>query len=298
MSAYPSFQGTVTELITPFTADGAVDYDLLRGEAACQVRAGVAGLFTNGLASEALSMNAEEQIEATRVAAEAAAGKIPVMGNIVSNSLYGARKMLAAYEKTGAAAVCFQPPSVYACSQKALFAFLDTLCKATSLPVGLYNAPQTGNTLSPDAVASLFRENPNLRYYKESTIDFVHIQNTMRLIGKDRDMQFLNGSDATTFSVMQLGGKGVVSLISAVFPKAILALTDAMLAGEIDKARDAQNRILQIRDALKSGPFVAGYKYASQLAGVPLGVMRKPLADLADAEKETIKTNLAKLGLI
>ena len=68
--------------------------------------------------------------------------------------------------------------------------------------------------------------------------------------------------------------------------------------GDFEKARKAQDRILMIREALKTGPFVAGYKYASELINVPLGYMRKPLAELNEQEKEKIKTNLKNLNLI
>ena len=298
MSKYVSFKGAVTELITPFTAAGEVDYDMLRGEVEYQIKAGIAALFTNGLASEALSLTTDELIETTRVVVEAAKGRVPVMGNIACNTFMDGLKVLRGYEAAGVDAISIEQPCVYGFTQPALIEYFGDLCKATKLPVCIYNAPQTNNTLAPATVAKLFHENENLYYYKESTIDFVHIQNTMRLIGHDREMEFLNGSDATTYPVMLLGGKGVVSLISAVFPEPIIKLCNLMLEGKTQEARDQQDYVLQIREALKCGPFVAGYKYASSLIGVPLGSLRKPLAELSDADKDKIRANLTKLGLI
>ncbi len=298
MEQKKDFRGVVTELITPFKEDGSVDYELLKGEVEYQIKSGILGLFTNGLASEALSLTTDELIETTKVVVQASEGRAVVMGNIACQTLPEAMKVLKGYEEAGVDAICIEQPCVYAIPQSALVEYFVSLAESTKLPVGIYNAPQTGNTLTPNSVAEIFSRASNVKYYKESTIDFVHIQNTMRLIGDEREIEFMNGSDATTFSVMQLGGVGVVSLISAVFPKEIKALTDAMEEGDEKKARKAQDRILMIREALKTGPFVAGYKYASSLIGVPLGYMRKPLAELNENEKDKIKANLEKLGLI
>jgi 4-hydroxy-tetrahydrodipicolinate synthase len=285
-------------LITPFKENGDVDYGLLKNEVEYQINEGIAGLFTNGLASESLSLDADELVQTTKTVINATNGRVHVMANIASNSLPEAKKILKGYEESGVSAVCIQPPCVYTCSQLSLYKYFDDLAKSTKLPVGVYNAPQSGNTLSPETVANIFHENNNVHYYKESTLDFVHIQNTIRSIGSDWDIDFLNGSDATTLSVMQLGGKGVISLISVLFPKTVQAICDAVFAGDMKRAWDAQNFVLQIRDALKTGPFVAGYKYAAGLIGVPLGFMRKPLGELSSSEKDKIKENLIKLQLV
>jgi 4-hydroxy-tetrahydrodipicolinate synthase len=296
MQKYPSFAGVVTELLTPFKQDGSIDFEALKVETEFQIKSGVNGLFTNGLASESLSLTSQEQVEITKFIAQTAAGKIPVMGNIAASALIEAKKILADYENAGADAICFQAPSVYSIPQNDLLAYFNELAASTRKPVGLYNAPQTGNVASPDTVSKFFNQNKNAVYYKESTIDFIHIQNTMRQINKE--IEFLNGTDATTLSLMQIGGKGVVSLISSVFPQPVIELVTAAQKGDYKKAREAQNFVLNIREALKIGPFDAGYKYVSGILGRPLGYMRKPLAELNDSEKEKIKSAIISLGLM
>ena len=85
MNVKPSFAGVVTEIITPFGENGELDEALLREEVEQQVKSGVQGLFTNGLASECLSMTMEEKKEATRIVCSQTKGRIPVMSNITGN---------------------------------------------------------------------------------------------------------------------------------------------------------------------------------------------------------------------
>ena len=295
---FPTFRGAVPEVITPFHADGSIAYDLLQGEIEHCLHGEVGAIFTNGLASEVLSLSPQEQIDVTAAVVKYVGGKVPVMGNIGCNTLEDGIFVLNGYEKAGVDAISIEQPCVYKLSSEGLLEYFRALISATKLPVCIYNAPQTNNTLSPDAVAALFHEFEHVYYYKESTIDFIHIQNTLRKIGHDRPMELLGGSDATSYLLMLLGSPGTISIISTVFPKPVKEMCDAYFAGDIKRSRDLQDFILDIRETLKIGPFVAGYKYASGLVGVPLGSMRKPLAELNDAEKAKIKEKLTALGLI
>lgn len=295
---FPTFRGAVPEVITPFHPDGSIAYELLQGEMEHCLRGGVGAIFTNGLASEVLSLSPQEQIDVTAAVVKYVGGRVPVMGNVGCNTLEDGLSVVWGYEAAGVDAISIEQPCVYKLPEEGLLNYFRTLISATKLPVCIYNAPQTGNTLSPGAVASLFHEFEQVHYYKESTIDFIHIQNTLRRIGHDRPMELLGGSDATSWLLMLLGSPGTISIISTVFPKPVKDMCDAYFAGDVERARDLQDFILDIRDTLKTGPFVAGYKYASTLAGVPLGSMRKPLAELSEADKGKIKEKLTKLGLI
>jgi len=297
VKAYKSFQGAVSEIITPFT-NQKLDEDLLEREVDFQIQSGIAGLFANGLASEGLLMSLEERIRVAKIVVDKVSGVIPVMANITAQNTQEGVWLAEQYANLGADALCITQPMVYGFTQPALYEHFSAILCATDLPVCIYNAPQSGNILAPQTVAKLFLEHGNAHYYKESTIDIVHIQNTMRLIGDGADYQFLSGSDASTLAILQLGGKGIISLISAVFPKPIIDLCDAWFSGDKELAKQRQFAVLAIRDALKTGPFMAGYKYAAELAGVPMGSVRAPLANLSDAEKEKIKKSLQTLQLI
>ncbi len=293
-----SFKGAVTEILTPFTPSGSLDTKLLQEEVEYQLEEGIRGLFVNGLASEGLLMNLEDRVKVADITVRSVNGKIPVMASITYNSIQEAIELLKHYEDVGVDAITITQPMVYPYSQDSLYLFFTKVAAVTKLPIYIFNAPQSSNVLSPNLVARLFKEIPNIQGYKDSTQDIIHLQNLIRLLDKDHQYEIMAGSDATILTTLQLGGAGVVSLISTVFPKPIIDICDAYFSGDIEKAKELQFKILRIRDVLKIGPFMAGYKYAATLIGHPMGVVKEPLVDLNEQERAKIKEGLTKEGLL
>lgn len=292
------FRGACTELITPFDVSGAINYKLLVNEIDNQLEAGISALFVNGLAGEALLTTREEQIDMTKTTVKRVNGRVPVISNIVSNVPANALELLNEFEKAGVDAICITQPMSYEYTGEAIYKFFSDIATVTKLPVYIYNAPQSGNIISPAIVAKLVNEHDNIVGYKDSTQDIVHLQTVMKLIKKEKSFECVSGSDATIFPTLAIGGTGIISLISAVFPKPVIDVCDAYFRGEIEKSFAYQKYVLDIRTALKTAPMVAGYKYASELIGKPLGEVRGPLSNATEAQKKSIKENLIKLGLI
>lgn len=292
------FRGATTELMTPHSDNLIIDYDGLTQEVEFQVKSNIAGLFVNGLASECLFMNLEDQKSLLKAVVKAANGRTPVLANIFVSERASALELLESYEYDGADAICITQPSIYPYTESALYEHFTAIIKKARLPVYIYNSPQTSNTLSPALVARLINENENVKGYKESTQDLIHVQTIMKNVKRD-GIEYISGSDGTILPLMQVGGCGIISLISVVFPKPIIDLCDAVFANEKQRAIECQHKVLTIRDILKSAPFLAGYKYAADLVGAyPGGKLRPPLQDANDKQRQFIKEGLEKLGLI
>lgn len=283
------FHGPASEVITPFTQDGKIDFDLLEGEIEFLIKNGITGVFVNGLASEALMFSTERRLEAVETAVKVSAGRIPVVGNLLYNSVDMAVECMRGYEKAGCDAVIITPPTIYKYTEEGLFEYFKKIAQNTDLPVYLYNAPETGNKVSPEVIARLFAEVPNMRGYKDSTQDIIHQQTVLRLIGKERHFELMAGSDAQIVPTYMLGGVGVFSLITCVFPKLIVDICKASEDGDWEKAKELQEKILRVRQALKVGPFMAAYKYVGTLVNVPLGRMKAPLSEVGENDKKKIK---------
>jgi dihydrodipicolinate synthase/N-acetylneuraminate lyase len=291
-------KGAVTELVATFDKNEKLDLGMFENEVDFQLEAGIKGLFTGGLASESLYTTQEERAAMTRVTVKKAKGKVPVIGNIVELRPSDAHALLKAYEDAGVDAVCVTQPYVIGYTQDTLCKYFSDLAESTKLPVYVYNAPQTSNTLTPGTVTKIANNNENVVGYKDSTQDIIHLQSVQAGIKAGKHWECVSGSDATIFPTLAVGGCGIISLISAVFPKPIIDICEIYFSGDIEGAFEKQKEILEIRTALKGAPFLAGYKYASSLIGLPLGIVRAPLSDASDAEKAKIKENLTRLGLI
>ena len=189
------FHGPASEVITPFTEDGKIDFDLLAGEMEFLIKNGITGVFVNGLASEALMFSTEQRVQTAKTAVKVSKGRIPVVGNILYNSVDLAIECLRGYEEAGCDAVIMTPPTIYKYTTEGLFTYFKEIAESTQLPVYLYNAPETGNKVSPEVIARLFKEVPNMKGYKDSTQDIIHQQTVLRLIRKERHFELMAGSD-------------------------------------------------------------------------------------------------------
>ncbi|MDR2908948.1 MAG: dihydrodipicolinate synthase family protein [Oscillospiraceae bacterium] len=298
MCEKPLFQGAASEVITPFTEGGDIDFELLAAEVDYLVERGITGLFVNGLASEALMFSQGDRAAVLKKCVEIAAGRIPVSANIICNSVDMATEYLREYESCGCDAVVVTPPLVYKYTEEGLFRYFDGIAGATRLPVYLYNAPETGNKLSPELIARLVAARSNLRGYKDSTQDIIHQQTVLGLIEKDRHFELLAGSDAQILTTCMLGGVGVFSLLTCVFPNLIVGICRAIAERDWESAKDLQQKILLVRQAMKIGPFMAAYKYVGKLTGHSFGSMRYPLSELSEKEKQAVTARLEELCML
>ena len=292
------FYGAASEVITPFANDGSVAYDLLEQEIQFMIDHGVTGFFVNGLASEALVLTKEERKKCAKVVYEACKGRVPVMGNIIANSVEDGVESAHTYAKIGYDAIIITPPPIYKYTQDGIFEFFDSIASSTELPCYIYNAPETGNKLSPAMIAKLFEKNERFMGYKDSTQSIIEQQTLIGLIGEERHFELLAGSDAQIVTTAMLGGAGGISLITVVFPDLIVECCEACEKGEWEKAIELQQKILKVREALKCVPFMAAYKYVSGRLGRPLGGMRKPMAYVSEKDCEIIEGKLKALGLL
>ena len=292
------FHGAASEVITPFTSEGVIDFELLGEEIEYLIKNQVTGVFVNGLASEALMLSTDQRVEVVKTAVRVAGGRIPVVGNLLYNSVDLAVDCVRQYEACGCDAIIITPPLIYKYTEDGLYHFFADIARETKQPVYLYNAPETGNKISPEIIGRLFAEVDNMRGYKDSTQDIIHQQTVLRLIGKDRHFELMAGSDAQILTTSMLGGVGVFSLLTCIFPKLIVDICTTIEEGDWETAKDMQEKILRVRQAMKIGPFMAAYKYVGGLVGAPLGKMKAPLSEVSEMDKKKIVEILKEQGML
>jgi len=292
------FSGGITELIAPMDKNEEIDYGMFVEQIQFQLKAGIKGIFLSGL-TECMVTSLEEQEEMIRVTVKEVNGAVPVMGNICINRPKDALRMIQKIEDHGVDAICITQPYIFTYGEDSMYDYYTQLIRASKKPVYIYNAPQTNNIMSPALVNRLIRENDNVRGYKDSLIDMIHLQNVMSGVEKDRHLEVLAGSDVSTYELMTLGGCGVISWVSVIFPKLIIDMCNAYLSGDPVGAREMMFRVNDIRNAVRLAPMDTGYRAVGEMVGVPLGQARRPMIPSATPEqKAKVIKRLKEIGML
>lgn len=292
------FRGAITELIAPLNAHEEIDYYLLKQQIHRQLELGIHGLFLSGL-TECMVTSLQEQIDMLRFCVKEVNGAVPVMGSICTNRPSDARHMISAFEDAGADAISIVNPHTFTYEKSEVYDYFSELISAAKLPVYIYNAPQTNNILSPDLVHRLVAENKNVLGYKDSLQNIMHLQEVMMGIDPARHFEVLAGSDASIYATLTMGGCGVISWVTVLFPQLVQELCDAYFAGDVILAREKQFQVNRVRSALKLAPMDTGYRYISELLGVSIGQARRPMNPQATEEqKAMVLARLKELGMM
>lgn len=235
-------EGAWTALVTPFRPDGQVDWPGYRRNLAFQVSQGITGLLPVGTTGESPTLDWAEHNDVIDRAIEAARGTCRVIAGTGSNATSEAISATAHAANSGADAVLlvdcyYNGPSSLELRREYHGVIAS---KFPSLTVVPYVIPgRTGCALSPEDLALLADEYPNVTAVKEATGDLERMAHTRRLVGGTFDI--LSGDDDMTFRMMTdpaIRGSGVISVVTNVAPRAVEELTRSILAGKRDRAEE------------------------------------------------------------
>lgn len=291
-------EGTITALVTPFIGQ-QLDEEGLVQNIHHQIAAGVSGILVLGTTGEAATLSHEEQERVISLAVREAKGKVDVW---VGTGSYCTRQ---AIEKTqrakelGADGVLVVTPYYNKPSQEGVFRHYEALTAAVEIPVMLYNIPgRCGINIEPTTLLRIAGL-PNIVGVKEST---GNIQQTSEIIlamaGKYPDFKVFSGDDALILPMMALGAVGIVSVVSNLIPEQIVALSNALLQGDLQRAREIHFRLLPfIKVAfIESNP--VPIKSAMELCGLPAGGCRLPLYKMEVENLSKLRQQLVEMQLI
>nr|WP_175612193.1 4-hydroxy-tetrahydrodipicolinate synthase [Leptospira santarosai] len=228
------FQGVYTAIITPFK-DDKIDYDSYNKLLEKQIKAGVNGVVPCGTTGESPTLSHTEHAELIRETVKAVGGKIQVVAGTGSNSTREAIELTEAACKDGVDGILSVNPYYNKPTQEGLFQHFRAIAEHSSVPVMLYNIPgRTSVNLLPETVLRL-SEVKRIRSMKEATGDLGQMGKLISLVGNK--MTVLSGDDNLTLPLLAIGGAGVVSVVSNLFPKAMVQMNENFRDGKISEAR-------------------------------------------------------------
>lgn len=290
----PLFKGVITALITPLR-DGNVDEAAFVKLLERQIAAGVDGVVPMGTTGESATLHPEEHRRVVELAVATAAGRIRVIAGAGSSATDKAIEMVAHAKAVGADGALVVAPYYNRPSQTGMTAHFRAIADAVQLPVLLYNVPgRTGSDIANETVAAL-AEHPNIVGIKDATGDMGRIAWMRATLPEG--FAYLSGDDASWLGYAASGGHGVISVTSNVAPEAMVALQQALTAGDLATARSWQDRLIGLHRALFLDSSPSPAKYALSRLGLCGEEVRLPLAPTDAAVRPAIDRAMVAAGL-
>ena len=287
------FARSYVALVTPFQADGSVDFGRLRELVNWHLAQGTDGIVALGTTGESSTMSHEEDDEVARCIIETVNGKIPVIVGAGSNCTQTQLEKSRKYHDLGADGLLLITPYYNKANDEGMYRHFATVADAVDTPVILYNVPgRTGCAISPACCARLAKH-PNIAGIKEASGNISYTAKIARLLSDDFCM--FSGNDDMIVPVMSLGGCGVISVWANICPRECHDLVAAFAAGDVATARDIQLKHLELINALFCEVNPIPVKEAMNQLGMNVGGYRLPLCEISDAGRETVRRALEVL---
>ena len=289
-------QGSIVALITPFHADGTVNFERLGEILDWHVAQGTDGILVLGTTGESSTMSHEEDDEVCRYVVNRVAKRIPVWAGSGSNSTQTMLEKSKSFEKIGVDGLLLITPYYNKTNEEGMYLHFKTVADAVSIPCILYNVPgRTGCAISENNVCRLAKH-PNIVGIKEASGDIGYAARIARYLSDDFVMY--SGNDDMILSMMSLGCSGVISVLANVLPKETHEMIFDYLNGEPEKTRAAQLKYLELVNALFAEVNPIPVKEALNMMGMEVGGYRLPLTAPSAATKERLQKAMKEAGLL
>lgn len=288
------FAGVSVALTTPFKGD-LVDYDLLKKQVEYQIEAGVNCLVPVGTTGESPTLSHDEHERVISAVIETVAGRAKVMPGTGSNSTHEALKLTRWAEKEGADAALVVAPYYNKPTQEGFYQHYKVLAEDAGIPICVYNIPgRTGKNIEPETIARL-AELEQIKLVKEATGSLDQASQILEMT----DLTLLSGDDSLTLPLMSIGGEGIISVVSNIVPKDMLALVAAAAAGDYSEAQKWHFKLFTLcREMLGLSTNPIPLKCAMKMLGRDSGEMRLPMTPLSETGEKRLAQVLTDYGLL
>jgi len=289
-------EGIWTPIPTPLTKNGRVDTDATRRLVDFHIGAGIDGLLPLGTSGEFALLSREERKALVGAVVDQADGRVPVVAGVSDPSIESVVQLSSDSKEAGADAVIATPPYYFTTTDEGHYHHFKTISEAIDLPLMIYNIPEwTHSFVTPETVQRLAEEKLVVGM-KYTEYNFLNLLRFLKTSGGK--IAIFAGSDAMAYSNLEFGGSGAIIGSANVAPKVASKIFDDYKKGDLEGAREAQERLLPIIMALSVGKYPAALKEAMNLIGMPVGPLKEPLQSLSIAEKRIVAGLLKSGGFL
>lgn len=290
-----TFRGSMVALVTPFHADGSIDWDALDVLIQRQIEGGTQALISCGTTGEAATMTSEEQKQVIAFTVQRCRGKIPVIAGAGATGTLAAVQLSQQAKQVGVDGLLIVTPPYNKPTQDGLVDYYSTISREVQLPIIMYNVPgRTCCHMTPETVERL-ADDPNIVGIKEATADMNVASEIVERCGER--VTLLSGDDFTAYPLLSLGAQGWISVTANVIPQDLRAMWNAWEQGNVSLARSLHYKMLPLHRSLFRTSNPIPCKKALALLGYCSPHMRSPLLEMKEPLVDDLVQSLKNYGL-
>ena len=289
------FHGTGVAVVTPFQADGQVDYSALKTLIDHLVDGGVEYLVSLGTTGESATLSKEEKKKVWEFTAQVVNRRVHLVAGIGGNNTYETVAEIKAFDIAGYDAILSASPHYNKPTQEGIYQHYKAIAEVTPLPVILYNVPsRTGSTVSAQTTVRLAKDFKNIIGIKEASGNFELLNQLMR--DKPEEFLVISGDDPITLPMIAMGAVGVISVIGNALPKQFSDMVRLCLNGDYKAAQPAHYSLIEFTRLMFTEGNPAGVKSALKQLNVCGDMVRLPLVQVSKDTAEKIKEQIEIIG--
>jgi 4-hydroxy-tetrahydrodipicolinate synthase len=284
----------LTAIVTPFKADGSVDFDRFRELAQYLAENGSDGVAVAGSTGESPTLTDDERLELFRVAVEALAGRGTVVAGTGTYSTAHSVHLTREAHELGVDGFLVVTPYYNKPPPRGIVAHFRAVAEVSDRPIIVYNIPgRVVINIEPETIAEL-AEIPTVRAVKQANDD---LEQARRIVS-ETGLDLYAGDDNLIFPFLELGGIGGICVHTHVAGPQVKAMVRAFRDGDVEAARRLDQELAPTYDLLKVQTNPIAIKAALNLLGHDVGGLRLPLVEANDDEIAGVRACLERLGVL
>lgn len=294
----PYFGRLLTAMVTPFNADGSINYEAGADFADWLLANGSDGLVVEGSTGEAATMDMDEKIKFMQTIVARVNGRAKIVASAGTNCTASTIDLVKKMEACGVDGVLVVGPYYNKPTQEGYYQHFAAVAKATKLPIIVYNVPgRTGGNIAPETVARLAADFSNIVAIKEAAGNVAQTAELYRVLPED--FSIYSGDDGLILPFLSVGACGLISVLANVNGNILQQLMQAYSEGRVKDAADLNKVMVPLAKAMfiESNP-IPIKAAVTKVTGIEAGAPRLPLTPISAAAEAKLDAALKAAGMI
>lgn len=286
------FKGLFSALLTPFNEDSSINFDSLEKLVEFNIQNGIDGFYVGGSTGEGLLLSPEERMQVFECVKKANKGRATLIAHVGTICTLDAIKMAKKAEELEYDAISAVAPYYYGFTLDAVLGYYNDIVNSTSLPMVIYNFPNSGGFSLTKEIANKLFENEKFIGIKHTSGDMFTLNQFKTL---DREIVVYNGFDETLLAGLSMGADGAIGSTYNFMGKKFKKIMNCFHLGEIETAKALQNEANEIIcEMIKYGVFQSEKAILTEM-GIDMGDCRPPFLPISDECRASMKKIAQKI---